>query len=116
MPTAARVAEFWSRRGAPFKVDLQTPACFACGLPVTEWAALERAHLVAHIYDGLDHEANLAMLCNGCHHHQPDGDPTGQTAILYIELGGWLGQAMLYMIVDGTLDEFHERAMRAMGR
>lgn len=70
MPPAHRVANYWAGQD-PFTVDSDNPACFRCHLRVDEWSNLQRAHLVDRFRGGLDHAANLAMLCYVCHAIMP---------------------------------------------
>lgn len=71
MPPAHRVAAFWAAQDGPFIVDHSVPQCFRCGIYVSEWRVLQRAHLVDRWAGGLDHEANLVMLCALCHRVMP---------------------------------------------
>lgn len=71
VPTGQVVAEYWAGRGEPFLVDADDPRCFGCGRREFEWPDLERAHLIDRACDGLDHEANIAMLCRTCHSCMP---------------------------------------------
>ena len=71
MPQADSVARFWHEHPGTFDVNLAAPACFRCGAGAGSWRHLERAHLVDRWCGGLDHEANLAMLCGNCHTRMP---------------------------------------------
>lgn len=71
MPSAQKVAAYWETRGEPFRVDLSQPECFGCGHATLKWSDLDRAHLIDRVCDGLDHAANLAMLCGICHRLMP---------------------------------------------
>jgi len=57
------------------KVRIRMPAhdplrdCWACG----DRTALERAHILARGAGGNADPSNLFLLCNECHHEQPDG-------------------------------------------
>jgi 5-methylcytosine-specific restriction endonuclease McrA len=77
-PSAVKIATYWAeRRAGVFNVDVDDPACFRCGLSVSEWGRLERAHLVDRWCGGLDHEGNMAMLCCVCHKAMPWYDIDG---------------------------------------
>jgi 5-methylcytosine-specific restriction endonuclease McrA len=71
MPAARRVAAFWAAQPGPFTVHPDVPQCFRCGAGVGKWSDLERAHLVDRWAGGLDHAANLVMLCPLCHRAMP---------------------------------------------
>jgi hypothetical protein len=100
MPTLWKLAEYWAARGT-FDVLLDDPHCFGCREDVSEfchgetpkarWNSLsgylERAHLVARVYDGLDAPQNIVPLCGPCHRLMPDDD--GPAAIKWVQLGGW---------------------------
>lgn len=64
------------------------PVCVKCGRfpPVDRWQDasphLERAHIVDRWAGGLDHPANLAPLCGGCHRYQPIFLPQDHLAAL----------------------------------
>ena len=75
MRSVKKVAEFWAapERAHVFQVSMDRPECFACGLMGPDWTGwLQRAHLVTRCYGGLDHEGNLALLCEPCHADMPD--------------------------------------------
>lgn len=98
MPSLWKIAEYWLARSV-FEVDPVQPHCFACRTEVPyagdtskkRWNSacrwLQRAHLVARVFDGLDGPQNIAALCDLCHRFQPDDD--GARAIAWIQRGGW---------------------------
>ena len=43
--------------------------CWSCA---ADDRGVERAHLLARVYGGLDNESNLVLLCRLCHKDQPD--------------------------------------------
>jgi hypothetical protein len=71
MPTVTKIAQYWHGHPGTFEVDIATPECFRCHLSVPAWSWLERAHLVDRWCGGLDHEANIVMLCVCCHRRMP---------------------------------------------
>ena len=101
MPSGWTIARYWASR-SEFLVDLEEPECFACGVvydwgedfheqtPRQRWTKaehwLQRAHIVARVYHGLDGPQNLALLCELCHRYQPDN--SGKESIAYIQAGG----------------------------
>jgi hypothetical protein len=89
MPSAVKVARYWAtQRPDVFDVCAEEPACFRCGLDVEEWGWLGRAHLVDRWLGGLDHAANLAMLCSLCHRIMPSYDiDEAAKAIAWIKEG-----------------------------
>jgi hypothetical protein len=99
MPSLWQIAEYWYIRDDVFDVDLRNPHCFGCGDRAGSQAAtlrirwqdaackLDRAHLVARVYDGLDGPQNIVPLCGPCHRFQPDDD--GARAVAWIQRGGW---------------------------
>lgn len=74
MPSARAVAEYWHTRNDLFDIDLDRPRCFRCDGRVPEWNWLDRAHLIDRVNNGLDHAANLVMLCPSCHKRMPSFD------------------------------------------
>lgn len=89
MPAAHKVAEYWRDRGV-FRVTA-APSCFRCGVPAELWNHLDRAHLVDRFLGGLDHAANLAMICTTCHKLMPMFEPeSAQAAISWITHPDWL--------------------------
>jgi hypothetical protein len=113
MPTCSQIAVYWAERGEPFRVYLDSPECFGCRRAEDDWAQLQRCHLVARSLDGLDGPQNLVLLCDWCHHHQPDGDLSGRAAVFFVLMGGWVGMAIrLSKYSDLSLDEFDDLAFR----
>lgn len=103
MPPARRVAEHWHRLGAPFAIDIDEPACFGCGLTVARWSDLERAHMIDRFLGGLDHEANLAMLCALCHRLMPMFDVGDEAAALhYVQNSGSAMHAIIASADEST--------------
>ncbi len=100
MPSLWQMAEYWYLRDDVFDVDLRNPHCFGCGDTAWSFAAtlklrwndaarkLERAHLVARVFDGLDGVQNMVPLCSLCHRYQPDSD--GAEAVSWIQAGGFV--------------------------
>lgn len=101
LPTHWEVAEYWAGRDV-FMVSRDEPECFGCGTvqgwaedhdtqtPKQRWNAakrwLQKAHIVARVYGGLDGPQNIALLCDLCHSYQPDDN--GADAIAWIAAGG----------------------------
>jgi 5-methylcytosine-specific restriction endonuclease McrA len=84
MPPATRVAEYWSGQDI-FWLSVADPRCFGCNRPAETWGQFERAHLVDRACDGLDHAANLAMICGPCHRVMPMFLPgEWEAAILWV--------------------------------
>jgi hypothetical protein len=97
-----RVVAYWHARGEPFPVDLDWPACFACGREVTAWRQLERAHLIDRICDGLDGPQNLVMLCSLCHRMMPVHRPGQEDAAFnYVLMGGYYPVLSRLLADDG---------------
>jgi len=113
MPVARKIAEFWHACGAPFTVDLDDPACFGCGYRPSAWDRLERAHIVARVFDGLDGVQNLMLLCSPCHYLQPDSDPTGLLAWVYVVTGGWVGVALRQVNGSDLTAAWHRASKRS---
>lgn len=73
----------WGQMGSKDREPWQV--CWSCAqdeLPV------DRAHLLARVYGGLDTPANLVMLCRTCHLDQPDYGR--QSAISWINKRAYL--------------------------
>ena len=83
MPAVSMIVRYWARRDT-FKVDVKNPACFRCGRSAPAWENryFDRAHLVDRCFGGLDHEANLALLCMQCHREMPSFRPTEERAAI----------------------------------
>lgn len=62
MPSIARIAAHH---------DLPPDECWRCGRD----GYVERAHIVARVWDGLDGPQNIALLCPPCHRRTPAFDP-----------------------------------------
>lgn len=75
MSSATRMALATAHRETLSKVRNRIPHhdplrdCWACG----DRTALERAHILARGSSGGTDPGNLLLLCNECHHEQPDG-------------------------------------------
>lgn len=67
-PSIHTVTAWWAEHPGVF--DVARPECFRCTIP-GHLISLQRAHLVDRIRGGLDHEANLAVLCHYCHVQMP---------------------------------------------
>lgn len=75
LPAATRMALVTAHRETLSRVLGRMPHhdplrdCWACG----DRTALERAHILARGANGDADPGNLLLLCNECHHDQPDG-------------------------------------------
>lgn len=85
MPSIKAIFQYWDERDfdafpevlgllaevTAFAKDEQEAkqACWGCGATDRD---IDRAHLLARVYGGLDNCANLAILCRKCHEQQPD--------------------------------------------
>jgi hypothetical protein len=85
MPRAESIARYWELRSETFSVDASDPRCFACKTQVEKWSDLDRAHIEDRFLGGLDHEANLAMICQPCHRLMPMFEPG-----TYQDSVGWI--------------------------
>lgn len=67
MPSVHGLLREWRQMGDPKKEPWDT--CWSCA---DDDRKIERAHLHARCYAGLDHVGNLVLLCDLCHRQQPD--------------------------------------------
>lgn len=85
MPSGQAVADYWREQGRFGGYGLAFPACFTCRRPADDWSQLERAHLVDRAVGGLDHVANLVMLCWACHRCMPTFEAgEGEAALCWV--------------------------------
>lgn len=70
--------------------------CWSCA---DDERGVERAHLLARVYGGLDNEANLILLCRLCHKDQPDFGV--DTAIAWLNRRAFLANEGVWLF--GTL-------------
>lgn len=91
-PPARDVAEYWDTTIAGlFGIHLDAPRCFCCGRREAEWSDFERAHLVDRALGGLDHEANLVLLCRTCHSQMPMFEiDQWYDAVMWVETQKWI--------------------------
>ena len=92
MPTKHKIAKYWKDSGAaPWSShgwDYGEPSCMACGWWKEEWdkantvakkwaaSELARCHVIPKYMGGKDSPENLVLMCDVCHHRQPDStDP-----------------------------------------
>jgi hypothetical protein len=87
VPSAVKIARYWvQQRPGVFAITTDHPKCFHCGSEIASWAKLERAHLVDRALGGLDHEANLVLLCRVCHRERMPsyGPDEAEAAIAWV--------------------------------
>lgn len=101
MPSAKKIAAYWEQRGTPFDVQSNQPCCFACKTRSDRWNNFDRAHLVDRFLGGLDHEANLAMLCHTCHKIMPMFEVSD-----YQHAIDWVLSNPLLQLVKNVFDQY----------
>lgn len=68
LPSVDALLNEWAHAGSTLGKN-PWDVCWSCGI---DTRPIERAHLQARVYDGLDNAANLVLLCYLCHRQQPD--------------------------------------------
>lgn len=75
MPSVEKILNYWtsSKQRHVFDINESYPHCFKCYREYPEWdnRYFERCHLIDRVFDGLDHEGNLVLLCSDCHRIMP---------------------------------------------
>ncbi len=124
MPSLWVIASYWAERDDWFRVDLEVPRCFACGLhgghPEDEpdlearWAQarrLERGHIVNWARNGLDGVQNLVPLCAYCNMYMPVfGIEEDEEATAWIIGGGAPGEIDIRLEAKGMTHAERELA------
>lgn len=115
MPDGHSIAEYWLGQGRFGPIVLDHPACFTCARPAERWSQLERAHLVDRACGGLDHQANLVLLCWPCHRCMPSFDASdGASALAWVHGMRRVGydNGGLEIVYEAVLDDVDPPAFR----